>query len=73
MVITASDLRQNIYRLLDQVAETGIPIEINRRGKIVRLVSERKPGKLLNLKTRKVMNGDPESIVHLDWSSEWKK
>ena len=31
MPVTASKLRENIYRILDQVLETGVPVEIERR------------------------------------------
>ena len=30
MALTASKLRENIYRVLDQVLETGEPVEIER-------------------------------------------
>jgi hypothetical protein len=33
MVVTASELCQNTYRLLDQVLETGVPLEIGRHGR----------------------------------------
>ena len=36
--ITASKLRENVYRILDEVLETGIPVEINRRGKKLKIV-----------------------------------
>jgi hypothetical protein len=39
MPITASQLRQNVYRVLDQVLETGEPAEIERRGRRLRIVS----------------------------------
>lgn len=42
MIITASQLRINIYQILDR---------IKKMGKI---------------------NGDPESLVHMDWTHEWK-
>ncbi len=75
MVLTASKLRENIYRILDQVAETGIPVEIvrgRRRLKIVP-VETSAPDKIARLKARpKVLIGDPEQLVHLDWSKEWK-
>ncbi len=32
MQVNPSELRKNIYNLLDQVIETGIPLEINRKG-----------------------------------------
>jgi hypothetical protein len=34
--VTASKLRENIYRILDQVLETGVPVEIERRGRASR-------------------------------------
>ena len=33
MALTASKLRANVYRLLDEVLETGKPLEIERNGK----------------------------------------
>lgn len=75
MELTASKLRANIYRILDRVAETGIPVEIvrgRRRLKIVP-VETTAPNKLARLKPRpNVLIGDPERLVHLDWSKEWK-
>lgn len=32
MVMSSSELRANIYQLLDQVLETGVPPEIERQG-----------------------------------------
>ena len=72
MTITASALRQNIYQILDRVAETGIPQEITRRGHMLRIVSVQKKSKLANAKKRPVINGDPEELVHLDWSHLWR-
>jgi len=31
MKLSASSLRQNIYRILDEVLETGVAVEIERR------------------------------------------
>ena len=39
-MITASSLRQNIYTILDEVLETGVPVEIERKGQILRIVSQ---------------------------------
>jgi len=33
MAITASELRQPIYRLLDEVLATGLPLEVERNGR----------------------------------------
>jgi hypothetical protein len=72
--IAASRLRQDIYRLLDQVLETGEPLEIRRKGHTLRIVSESRPGaKLSALRRHSCLTGDPESIVHMDWSRFWNK
>jgi hypothetical protein len=69
--ITASKLRENIYSILDQALETGVPVEVIRKGKVLKIVPEVKPDKLSRLKKRKCIIGDPDDIVHMDWLSEW--
>ncbi|MEO6259774.1 MAG: type II toxin-antitoxin system Phd/YefM family antitoxin [Thermoanaerobaculia bacterium] len=71
--MTASQLRQNIYRILDEVIETGRPIEIERKGKLVRIEADRQENNVLENLTPHpgTIVGDPEDLVHLDWSSEW--
>ena len=75
MALTASKLRQDIYRILDQVAKTGVPVEIvrgRRRLKIVP-VEESALRKTERLQARpQVLVGDPQRLVHMDWSKEWK-
>jgi hypothetical protein len=70
MKVTASKLRENIYGILDQALE-GVPVEVVRKGKILRIVPEVKPDKLSRLKKRNCIIGDPDDIVHMDWLSEW--
>jgi hypothetical protein len=74
MALTASKLRENIYRILDQVLETGVPVEIERSGRILRIVvADGKTSKLDRLEAHPdAVVGDPEDLVHLDWSNEWK-
>ncbi|MEE9431205.1 MAG: type II toxin-antitoxin system Phd/YefM family antitoxin [Melioribacteraceae bacterium] len=72
MILTASALRKNIYKMLDKVLETGIPIEIERKGKKLKIISTAENQKLSNLKKRNIFIDSPQSIVHIDWSSEWK-
>lgn len=38
MPLTASKLREDIYRIFDQVLETGVPVDIEKRGKILQIV-----------------------------------
>jgi len=71
--LTASRLRENVYRILDEVLETGVPVEIERRGKILKIVPGEPRDKLANLKPRPdFLRCDPEDLVHLDWSGEWR-
>ena len=75
MTLTATELRANLYQILDEVIETQKPIEIARKGAILKIVPEKKHarGKLENLKPHPgTILGDPDSFVHIDWSSHWK-
>lgn len=71
MPIKPSQLREDIYRILDQVLDTGIPVEIERHGKLLKIIPVEPRSKLENLKPRKYLLSDPEDLVHLDWSGEW--
>ena len=70
--MTTSQLRQNIYQLLDQVLDTGVPLEVERKGRKLIITREPPRDKLDNLKRRDCLVGDPEDIVHMDWSKEWR-
>ena len=73
MVITASELRQNIYKLLDQVLESGVPLEIERNGRRLRVIPTDAPRKLDRVIGHPdYVVGDPEELVHIDWSNEWR-
>lgn len=73
MAITASRLRENIYRVLDEILATGVPVEIERNGRILRIVADDEPTRLGRLVRRPdALVGDPEDIVHLDWSADWR-
>ncbi len=73
--VTASKLRANIYRILDEILETGVAVEIVRRGRKLRIIpmDEGPSNKLDKLVERAdVIRCDPEDIVHVDWSKEWR-
>ena len=72
MSLRASALRENIYRILDEILETGVPVEIERKGRLLRILAVEPKSKLANLKWRDVIVGDPEDLVHIDWSEEWR-
>ncbi len=71
MLITATTFRSNLYKLLDDVLETGVPIKIKKNNRILEVYAKDKPGKLDRLTKHKSLNVSPESIVHIDWSKEW--
>jgi hypothetical protein len=71
MPITASKLREDIYRILDQAITTGTPVEVVRKGAILRIVPEKRVSKLARLKKRTGLNGDPDEIIAMDWLKEW--
>lgn len=70
---SVSALRADLYRLLDRVLETGVPLEVNRKGARLRVSAVERTSRLDRLEPHPgFLKGDPESIVHLDWSSEWR-
>lgn len=72
MAISASQLRANVYRLLDEVLETGQPLEIKRNGKILVIAPKEEVSFWDRLPRREgFIAGDPDELVHIDWSSEW--
>lgn len=73
ITLTASKLRENIYRVLDEVLATGVPVEIERNGRRLRIVADDGPARLDRLVRRpEAVIGDAEDLVHLDWSSAWR-
>jgi prevent-host-death family protein len=73
MTISATELRANLYRILDRVLDKGETVEIARRGKTVKIVPGTPPNKMSRLTKRgDYLKCDPDDIVHMDWSNEWK-
>ncbi len=72
--VTASELRSQIYKVLDQVLETGVPMEITRKGRKILIVrGEDDSSKLARLVRREsVIDGDADALIHMDWSAEWR-
>lgn len=66
--ITATELRGNIFNLLDEVLESGVPLEIEKNGRKLRITSIEKVDKLANLVHRpNFIKGDPEELVEMEW------
>ncbi len=71
MAITTTELRQDIFRILDSVIELGRPVSVQRKGHIVQLVPTKKKSKLENLKAHQFSDEPLEAFDHIDWSNEW--
>lgn len=72
MALSASKLRSDVYRLLDEVLETGRPLEIERKGKTLVIAPKEKESIWDRLPRREgAIIGDPDELIHMDWSSEW--
>ena len=64
-------MRGNIYNLLDEVLKTGVPIEINKGGKKLKIVPVGKVNKLQNLVSRpNVIKENPDDLVDINWEKE---
>lgn len=72
MAITATQLRADIYNLLDQVVETGEPLEMGPKGATVRLVPSMPINGLTKLAPMPGLNVvGPDAIVGVDESDCW--
>jgi len=71
--ITATQLRKDVYRLLDQVVDSGEIIEVNRKGKLIRIEPVGRRSKLESLKAHpSSICGNSDNLVHIDWSDRWQ-
>ena len=72
MSVTVSKLRRNIYQILDRIIETGQPLEIERKGTKLKITKSKSSTRLGRLPKRDCIKGNPEGLVSIDWSHEWK-
>jgi hypothetical protein len=69
--VTPTELRGNLFNLLDEILKTGIPLEIDRGGKRLRIVPVERVDKLQSLVRRPdVIFGDPDELISLNWEQE---
>ena len=70
-VLSLTALRKNLYQVIDHVLATGVPAEIQRKGKKLLIAPlGAKVSKLSRLKKRKGIIGNPQDLVHLELS-QW--
>ena len=69
--INATKLRANLYAVLDEVLETGKPVEIVRKGRRLKILPDEPVRKTDGLAPHPGILDDPEGIVHPDWTGLW--
>lgn len=66
--ITVTELRSNIYKLLDEVLETGIPLEVKKGDQVLRIAPVAPVDKFQNLVLREsAIYGNPDDLVDIEW------
>jgi len=74
--MNATQFRASLFTVIRRVLSTGEPVDIEWKGQHMQLASRESKspsGKLARLRPHpEALRGDPDSIVHLDWSSEWQ-
>ena len=66
------DIEDSMDAILDQVAETGIPVTVRRKGKTITISCAVNGSKLDRLEEHPgFLQVDPEDVVHTDWSGKW--
>ncbi|MDY7031106.1 MAG: type II toxin-antitoxin system Phd/YefM family antitoxin [Thermodesulfobacteriota bacterium] len=71
MSLTA--LRNQIFKVVDEVIKTGIPVVIERKGHRLKIVLEEKKSKLENPKPHDCIIENPDDLVQLkaaQWTEE---
>ena len=69
--VTPTELRANVYNLLDEVLQSGLPIEIKKGDRRLRIVPADKADKFMNLVFRPhAVAGNPEDLASLGWQDE---
>ncbi|GAX59921.1 hypothetical protein SCALIN_C05_0006 [Candidatus Scalindua japonica] len=69
--VTPTELRTNIYKIFDEIARSGVPVEINRKGKKLKIVPVEKQDKISKLKRRPdFIKGNPGDLVNIHWDKE---
>ena len=71
MKYSATELRKNIYSVLDSVLDSGNPVEIIRRGKSLRLVAGESVSRLDRLEPHDTIIGDSEGLEDIHWEGTW--
>ncbi len=71
--MSLTSLRNQLFKVVDEVIRTGTPAEIERKGHRLKIVPEKKKSKLENIKPHDCIVGNPDDLVDLKvapWQEE---
>jgi hypothetical protein len=70
--MTPTELRKDLYRVLDDVLETGVPQEVIRGARMLMIVpAGGRRLKLDELPRREALACSPDELVATCWEQEW--
>ncbi|HYG63962.1 MAG TPA: type II toxin-antitoxin system Phd/YefM family antitoxin [Thermoanaerobaculia bacterium] len=70
--MTPTELRKDLYRVLDDVLETGVPQEVIRGARMLMIVpAGGRRLQLDDLTRREALACSPEELVATSWEQEW--
>ncbi len=72
MTVTITQFRKDVYRLFDRTLKSGEPLKVTCKGGTLLLVPPDVKPLAKRLKKRAVLCCEPEEIIHMDWSKQWK-
>jgi hypothetical protein len=70
--ISLTALRNNLFKIVDQVIQTGNPVLLERKGQKLKIILVEKKSKLDNLKSHNCITGDPDDLAHVK-VGEWNE
>ncbi len=69
--ITPTELRANIYNILEEILRTGIPVEINKGNRRLKIMPVAKTDKFSNLLSRpNAIRGNVDDLADIHWQNE---
>ena len=68
--ISLTALRNNLFKIVDDIIKTGNPVEIERNGHRLKIILKEKRSKLDNLKPHDCIVGDPDDLIQIK-VGEW--
>ena len=71
--ISATELRANVYKILDEVLATGQPRAVRRKGQLVLIQPASGPRlRLADLPKREGLACTPDELIGTSWEREWE-